>query len=88
MKTSVAVMVCVLASGCATTEQRHNLVSKRAVFDLNCNEPVQITELGNRIYGASGCGRRATYVMQCYDSNIGSCTAILNSDSKSESKQP
>lgn len=86
MKSWLMVISSVLVLSCATTEQKHNLVSQRAAFDLNCSEPLQISELGNRVYGASGCGRRATYILQCYDSNIGSCTAVMNSDSKRESK--
>lgn len=51
-------------------EQKQNLVSQRAAFDLNCGESIQITKLGNRVYGATGCGKRAAYILECRDTNI------------------
>jgi hypothetical protein len=39
----------------------------RASFDLDCPEDsITVTELGGDTYGASGCGRRGTYVWSCY----------------------
>lgn len=77
-------VVGVLASGCATPAARANLVRQRASFDLNCPEPITIFDLGNgNAFGASGCGRRASYVVSCKDySNKSTCTAIMNSDEK------
>jgi len=75
---------CLAASACATTAARADLVRKRAAFDLNCSDPINVVDLGNgNAFGASGCGRRASYVVQCADyANRGTCTAIMNSDEK------
>jgi hypothetical protein len=70
----------VISSSCATVAFKRNLVIKRAGFDLNCKDVIDVIDLGGRAFGATGCGRRASYVVQCLTSDASSCTAILNSD--------
>lgn len=52
------------ATGCITTAFQGDLVSARAKFDLECPR-VAVVHLGNDTFGARGCGKRATYVVQC-----------------------
>jgi hypothetical protein len=71
----------------ANVEDRARLVKQRAAFDLNCqDEKIQVVEIGNgRTFGATGCNRRATYVVDCTDwTRSSSCTAIMNSDEHPE----
>jgi hypothetical protein len=71
----VAAFLLTSVAGCATTAERHDLVMRQAEFDLSCaRQSIRISELGGRVYGARGCGQQQTYVMYCYDTNIGSCT--------------
>ena len=62
--------VLLLITGCASTSYKQEKIKKRATFDLNCpDEQIQVQELdgsfGTTIWGASGCGRRASYLMTC-----------------------
>lgn len=53
-------------------------VASRASFDFNCPEAsVRVRALSDRTFGATGCGKRATYVSQCEAGNH--CAAVLNS---------
>ena len=81
----VILMSSVSGFACATIAARADLVRKRAGFDLDCSEVIRVVDLGNgNAFGASGCGRRASYIVHCTDfSNKSSCTAIMNSDEKS-----
>jgi hypothetical protein len=41
------------------------VVKKQAAFDLQCSEDqIQVVQLADVSFGASGCGRRASYVPQ------------------------
>jgi hypothetical protein len=72
-------LIATLMSACATTNGQAELVVQRAPFDLQCSEDrIQVYDLGNNAFGAKGCGRRATYVVNCSYWTIVSCTAILN----------
>ena len=72
---SIAVLTFVTI-GCGGLLTNH--VEKRAPFDLSCPpEQVDIVNLGNRTYGATGCGHKATYIVSCSEEN--GCIAILNS---------
>jgi hypothetical protein len=64
-------------AGCATAPppQPHPL-TKRAPFDLNCNQPLGWYELGKNSWGARGCGRQVTYAKQCHDT-IDSASSFL-----------
>ena len=68
-----------------TVSGQREAVLKRAKFDLEC-ERVDVSELGDRTFGATGCGRRATYITEGSCGNPmqggGQCTAIMNSDSE------
>jgi|GEM_PF-3508738 len=59
-------------------------VQKRAVFDLDCAQ-VSVVQLGDRTFGVTGCGKRATYLTEgmCGASSCISgctCTAVMNTD--------
>ena len=73
------VLPCLLAA-CATTNGRDAVMS-RAPFDLDCpKESIQVQELGDRTFGAEGCGRKATYVTnRCWSGDFNGCKAVLNS---------
>ncbi|GAB2876452.1 hypothetical protein ACCI51_13615 [Microbulbifer echini] len=68
----------IVLSGCASLMEE--TVMKRAPFDLNCDtKSMTIHQLDRRTYGASGCDRRATYILQGPCAGPGSlCTAIMN----------
>ncbi len=47
-----------VATGCV-----HDQVRRRAAFDLNCPETtVEVVTITANSYGATGCGKRASYV--------------------------
>ncbi len=52
-------------------------VRTRAGFDLRCGS-YRVVDLGTQTYGASGCGRKATYTVECM---IDGCTAYMDSQS-------
>jgi hypothetical protein len=59
-------------------------VQKRAVFDLDCAQ-VNVVQLGDRTFGVTGCGKRATYLTEgmcgataCISGCT--CTAVMNTD--------
>jgi hypothetical protein len=52
-----------LLAGCATTQQRTE-VAGAAALDLAC-EAVEVSELSDGSYAASGCGRGAVYTQLC-----------------------
>ena len=65
--------------GCAATMEA--TVLKRVEFDLDCpKESIKLVSLGTKTYGASGCNKRATYILQGECSIPSSCQAIMNSD--------
>lgn len=63
------VATCTVAlSGCVTNETLRAQLEKRATYDLACSN-LKLTPLEERgttwtSYGVSGCGQRATYVLQ------------------------
>ena len=67
-------------------KNQHDAVKNRAQFDLDCKQ-IEVVDLGYRTFGATGCGRRATYLTEggCGDTQfVGDtpCTAVMNSDEK------
>jgi hypothetical protein len=52
----------------------------RATFDLECPSPqVQVHELGDRVRGVTGCGRRLAYVEVCETRPDGThCAWVIN----------
>lgn len=45
------------------SKQMTPIVKKQAAFDLQCSEEeIQVVHIGDVSMGASGCGRRASYV--------------------------
>jgi len=64
---AVAVLAVLATSGCGPTmEQMHDKLRTRAAFDLDCEEDqISVTDLDQSTTGASGCGRRASYLGVC-----------------------
>lgn len=68
-------------AGCATAYTQSESVMRRAEFDLECeNGTLHVTELGANVFGAEGCGRRASYVVVCSGVLSSTCTPILDSE--------
>ncbi|MEY4510722.1 MAG: hypothetical protein RLZZ450_2844 [Pseudomonadota bacterium] len=62
----------VLAGGCVSPAYRTQLIKERASFDLNCpSERIRVSEVNpsRRLYGAQGCGRRASYYARACNRN-------------------
>jgi len=75
----------ILITGCASTMRMEKTVLQRADFDLDCEkESLTLKELDHRTYGVSGCGKRATYVVEGVCLPGDRCQAIMNSDLKNE----
>jgi hypothetical protein len=54
------------ANACVSEAQLHETLVTRAAFDLDCPESdIRVVELDQSSRGASGCGRRATYIGVC-----------------------
>lgn len=72
-------IACSALLGCATTKEAHPL-TRRASFDFQCpREQLRYTELDERAWGVSGCGKRATYIMACQGQGWNEeCTWVLN----------
>jgi hypothetical protein len=63
------------ALACATAPSSSELLQnlrlvKRASFDLDCTEPLGVTNIDDKTRGVRGCGRQATYVELC-DAPVG-----------------
>jgi hypothetical protein len=85
--TMICIAFAVLSVSCAGTEKfgkRVNMedeVLRRAPFDLECKrEEITVTKLGANTFGATGCGKKASYVVICKGGM--ECDVILNSDIK------
>ena len=52
----------------------------RAPFDLGCPaESIQVTLLGDRMFGVRGCGKKASYVTnRCWSGDYDGCKATLD----------
>jgi hypothetical protein len=81
MTTAIRMLTVALALlvGCAhQAENRPDIfettVGQRANFDLTCNERLHLIRLGERAFGAVGCGRRASYTCLCLYNVMGDCT--------------
>jgi hypothetical protein len=62
-------------SSCASTMRATAL--KKAAFDLDCpSNQIELIELGLRSYGAKGCEKRISYVIQGECSIESSCRAM------------
>lgn len=95
----------ILAAACSVAPERRpiiiaDVISRRAAFDLACEATsIRVAEIGVKTYGAEGCGKRATYLLEdalgfpgnC-DFNFGVtednfrayCRAIMNSAASGE----
>jgi hypothetical protein len=72
-----------LTAGCAVMADKEKMVLNRAHFDLNC-ENINVVELGNKAYGATGCDQKATYLVLCGGPYTAQCQAVLNSVNANE----
>ena len=79
-----AVVFMLFSVSCAighSHKDRVRFVKKRATYDMLCAQSVlTVTNVGNRTFIASGCGKQATYLLpdDCYNTQ-NKCTPILNS---------
>jgi hypothetical protein len=86
--------VALAVGGCtASRASQESAVKQRAAFDLQCDatdirivelneavgEPTDTGVVTRGVFGAEGCGTRASYVVECRQ---GTCQAIMNSDQK------
>jgi hypothetical protein len=64
---AVALFSVLATAACGPTmEQMHDKLRTRAAFDLDCAEDqITVTDLDQSTSGASGCGRRASYLGLC-----------------------
>ncbi len=77
-KILVAITLIGSLHGCASTMT--NTVLNRATFDLDCpSKSIKTQELGFKTVGVTGCGKRATYVLNGECTSNKSCQAIMNS---------
>lgn len=56
------------------------LIRRQASFDLRCNEDVALTRLGQDTFGATGCGRQASYTL--LDCGATECTVVQNTQTQ------
>lgn len=87
MKSIVVLLILLLSTSCAIQEKQLGAVTKRASFDLNCPQNnlsttmLNSSEFGTAV-GVTGCGQRATYIVQ--GSVLNGFIAIMNTDTKSK----
>ena len=80
--------------GIVKEEDRVQKVTEKAAWDLECGkEKLNIIKINDTSYGAEGCGKKASYVMdKCTSNAMGGywasvCTAVLNSEISSTSAE-
>jgi hypothetical protein len=79
----IITLAATVTASCVTTKGQSDLVVRRATFDLQCpDKDLQVSSLGQNTFGVVGCGRRATYVVDCKKDYIDSCTAVMNTAEK------
>ena len=70
-------------TGCGGSASSNSIeaVRQRAAFDLDCDQQIVVREIGHETYGATACGRRASYVTICngFGNN---CRAVMNSEER------
>jgi hypothetical protein len=79
------VALCLLLASCATQSGMREALLNRATFDLGCErEKLATTELNSanagatRVFGVSGCDKKATYIVQ--GDGVNGYQVVLNSD--------
>lgn len=90
---SLLVVVAVVAAGCMVSpevvkrqfeKEAPPVVVKQAAFDFDCaSDRVQVSNLSSRMFGARGCGKKASYEVSCgVDASSGivpeTCKAKIN----------
>jgi hypothetical protein len=77
--------ILVALTSCATANRR-DAVLTRAPFDLDCpRDQINVDELGDRTFGARGCGKKATYLTsRCWSGDFAGCKAVLNGTSSDQ----
>src|SRR5581483_12135308 len=77
----MAALAALALAGCGTMFASHppeatDAVVRQASFDLACPaEQLQVVPINFRSYGASGCGRHASYTAAC---GLVGCAALVN----------
>src|SRR5688572_13466347 len=60
-------------------------LEKRANFDLDCEKPIKLMNLGGGSWGAKGCKQSTTYLVQCKSEKVDTdCQIIKNDATKSK----
>lgn len=73
----IAALVLAALAGCVN---QGALVRRRAAFDLSCaGDQLLVSELTDRAFGVTGCGRKATYIVQGGCQFAQPCVPVLNS---------
>jgi hypothetical protein len=78
----VTIALLSMLAACATAgENGRDAVMSRAASDLGCPaQGIQVLQLGDRMFGARGCGKKATYVTnRCWSGDYEGCKATLDS---------
>ncbi len=89
MRAVLVFVIGVLFASCATQSGMREAVLNRAAFDLGCDKAkLQAVELASgrggssRIFGVTGCDKKASYVV--HGDGVNGYIPILNSDSKNQ----
>ena len=84
MRPLVVVLLVAGAAGCAHFNDRGvqtAVVRHKAAFDFDCDEgALEIAHMGGDIYGATGCGKKATYDASGACSKEDNCSAERQGD--------
>lgn len=86
---SAWMLTLLLLSSCATSNRRDAVMS-RAPFDLDCPaSSIQVVDLGDKTFGAKGCGKKATYTVpnRCWSGDIAGCVATLDHSSEDPNRK-
>ena len=77
--TLLALVLPLAVCGCVIhTGKKGPALRPRAAYDFGCPEAqVTVTRIDDRTQGASGCGKKATYIYSCHRAN---CTWVMNTD--------
>lgn len=80
LESTAALGFALLLAACAGPGATAEQLKARATFDLECPEPeVQVHDLGARVRGVVGCGRRLSYVEVCETRPDGThCAWVIN----------
>jgi hypothetical protein len=86
----VAIVLGTVAGCAGNAPAFQRTVQQRAAFDLSCpTAQLTVQNIGGDSYGATGCGRKASYTCICAWSEMGECEKpVCAMDGASPSKAP